>query len=150
MGVYSFGDVQCTIVGPGGAIQLGSSHALANEGISFDFIGNRNTMTTGAGRAVMHSLHAATPATITVRLMKTSGQNFLLGIMFDLQSTSSALWGINTIVVSDTARGDIATGMQCAFQKMPNNNWATEGNILEWIFEAGQAYELLGKGSNLQ
>lgn len=150
MAAYSFQDVQCTIVGPGGVIQLGSGHAVANEGISFDFVGNRNTMTTGAGKAVMHSLHVARPATITVRLMKTSGQNALLGVMFDLQSTSTALWGINTILISDTARGDVASGLHCAFQKMPNNAWATEGNILEWIFEAGEAYELLGSGNNSQ
>lgn len=149
MATYSFLDVNCTIVGPGGAISLGAGHAVANEGISADFVGNRNTMTAGAGKSVMHSLHAATPGTMTVRLMKTSSQNFLLGVMFDLQSTSSALWGINTLVVSDVARGDIVTGMQAAFQKMPNNVWATEGNILEWIFECGQMYELLGKGSNL-
>lgn len=149
MGTYSFQDVQATIVGPGGAFSLGSSEAVANEGITFDFIGDRNTMTVGAGTEVMHSLHAARPATITVRLMKTSSTNALLAVMFDLQQSSSALWGINTIAVSDVARGDVATGWHAAFQKMPANTWGTEGNILEWMFQSGRAFELLGTGNNL-
>lgn len=149
MGTYSFQDVQATIVGPGGAFSLGSSQAVANEGISVEFVGDRNTMTTGAGVEVMHSLHAAQPATFTVRLMKTSAVNALLGIMYDLQTSSSALWGVNTIMVSDTARGDVATGWNCAFQKFPNNTYATEGNVLEWVFQAGRAFELLGDGNNV-
>lgn len=150
MSTYSFQDVQATIVGPGGSFSLGSSQAVANEGISIDFVGDRNTMTVGAGIEVMHSLHAARPATFTVRLLKTSYQNYLLSIMFDLQTSSSSLWGTNVIVVSDTARGDVATGWQCAFQKFPNNSYATEGNTLEWVFQAGRAFEVLGDGLNVQ
>ena len=149
MATYSFRDVQATIVGPGGAFSLGSDRAVANEGITFDFVGDRNTMTTGAGTAVMHSLKAARPALVTVRLMKTSGANGLLAVMFDLQASSSALWGINTIVVSDLARGDVATGLNCAFQKFPDNAWGTEGNILTWAFQAAQAHEILGIAANL-
>ena len=148
MGTYSFQDVQATIAGPGGVFSLGSVQAVANEGISFDFVGDRNTMTVGAGQEVMHSLHAARPATITVRLLKVSTANALLSLMFDLQTSSSALWGINTIVVSDIARGDVATGWSCAFQKYPNNTWGTEGNTLEWVFQSGKAFESLGNGNN--
>lgn len=149
VGTYSFQDVQATIVGPGGAFSVGSSRAMANEGITIDFVGDRNTMTVGAGMEVMHSLHAAQPATFTIRLLKTDSANALLGIMFDLQQSSSALWGLNTIVVSDTARGDVATGWNCAFQKFPNNTYATEGNTLEWVLQAGRAFELLGDGNNV-
>jgi hypothetical protein len=148
VGTYSFQDVQCTVVGPGGAISLGSSQAVANEGITIEFVGDRNTMTVGAGQEVMHSLHAAKPATFTVRLLKTSTQNQLLAIMFDLQTSSSALWGTNVIVVSDLSRGDVATGWKCAFQKFPNNSYATEGNTLDWVFQAGSAFEILGSGKN--
>lgn len=148
MGAYSFQDVQASIVGPGGAFPLGSSEAIANEGITFAFVGNRNTMTAGAGVEVMHSLHAARPAIVTVRLLKTSLVNALLSAMFDLQQASSALWGLNTLVVSDIARGDVASAWQAAFQKFPDNTWATEGNTLEWMFDAGRAFELLGTGTN--
>lgn len=137
-------DVQAAIVGPGGAFTIGSDRAIANEGITIAFIGDRNTLTTGAGQGVMHSLHAARPAIFTIRLLKTDPANSLLSVMFDLQTSSSALWGINTILVSDLQRGDVASGRQCAFQKFPDNTYATEGNTLEWIFQAGYAHEILG------
>lgn len=144
MGAYSFLDVQAAIVGPGGAFTIGSDRAIANEGITIAFIGDRNTLTTGAGQGVMHSLHAARPAIFTIRLLKTDPANSLLSVMFDLQTSSSALWGINTILVSDLQRGDVASGRQCAFQKFPDNTYATEGNTLEWVFQAGFAHEILG------
>lgn len=137
-------DVQAAIVGPGGAFTIGSDRAIANEGITIAFIGDRNTLTTGAGQGVMHSLHAARPAIFTIRLLKTDPANSLLSVMFDLQTSSSALWGINTILVSDLQRGDVASGRQCAFQKFPDNTYATEGNTLEWVFQAGFAHEILG------
>ena len=144
MSAYSFADVNATIVGPGGSFRLGSDQAIANEGIDINFIGDANTMTSGAGVEVMHSLHAARPANFTIRLLKTSSTNGLLGIMLELQRSSSALWGINTIVVSDVSRGDVASGWFAAFSKFPDNKYATEGNTLEWVLQAGRAYELLG------
>lgn len=148
MSTYSFQDVNATIVGPGGAFSLGSDQAVANEGISVEFVGDKNTMTTGAGSEVMHSLHASRAATFTVRLMKTSPTNALLSAMYELQASSSSLWGTNTLMVSDVGRGDIATGLQAAFTKFPNNQWGTEGNTLDWVFHVGKAHEFLGPGLN--
>lgn len=143
---YSFLDVKCSIVGPGGAFSLGSDAGTAEGGISIELIEDKDTMVIGADGSPMHSLHAGQGGRITVRLLKVSAVNFLLSTMYALQSTSSALWGLNTIVVTDISRGDVVTCMQVAFSRQPANTWAKDGNVLEWAFTAGRVFELLGPG----
>jgi hypothetical protein len=146
---YSFLDVQASLVGPGAAFSIGSDAGTAEGGITVELAEDKDTMVIGADGSVMHSLHAAQGGTVTVRLLKTSGDNFLLSTLYALQSSSSALWGLNTIVITNIVSGDVVTCMQCAFKRQPSNTWAKDGNIIEWAFNAGQIFELLGAGIDL-
>src|SRR4051812_10193996 len=140
-------DVSATIVGPGGTFALGYGSCTAEEGISTAMVENKNTMTIGADGCVMHSLHAGNGATVTIRFLKTSGTNQLLQQMFDLQKTSSAYWGLNTIVISDPARGDQISCTNCAFQRFAGINYAKEGGMMEWVFDVGRLEAILGDGT---
>ena len=148
MPTYSFIDVAATITGPGGAFALGYGSSTAEEGISVAMVENKNTMTIGSDGAVMHSLHAGNGGTITVRFLKTSPTNKMLQQMFDLQRVTSALWGLNTIVISDPARGDQIACTSCAFQRMPNISYAKDGGPQEWVFDAGRIDAILGDGTS--
>jgi hypothetical protein len=96
----------------------------------------------------MHSLHAGNGGTVTVRFLKTSPTNQMLQVMYDLQRISSAVWGLNTIVISDPARGDQISCTNCAFQRFPNVNYAKDGGTQEWIFDAGRIDGILGSGTS--
>jgi hypothetical protein len=144
---YSFMDIAATITGPGGTFALGYGACTAEEGISVAMVEPKNTMTIGSDGCVMHSLHAGNGGTVTIRFLKTSGTNQLLQQMYDLQRVSSAFWGQNTIVISDPARGDQISCTQCAFQRMPNINYAKEGGTMEFVFDAGRIDAILGDGT---
>ena len=73
--VYSFEDVQATITGPGGTISLGAGAGNAQEGISVEFIDDKDNMLMGADGSGVHSLRASNAARILVRLLKTSPVN---------------------------------------------------------------------------
>jgi hypothetical protein len=146
MATYSFMDVNASIVGPGGAFALGYGSGNSEEGISVAMVENKNLMTIGADGSVMHSLHAGNGGTVTIRYLKTSPTNQALAVMYDTQRISSALWGQNTIVISDPARGDTITATQVAFQRQPNVNYAKDGGVQEWIFDAGVVNVVLGDG----
>jgi hypothetical protein len=139
-------DCNASIVGPGGSFNLGYGSGNSEEGISIGMVENKNTMTIGADGSAMHSLHAGNGGTVTLRFLKTSPTNGMLATMYDQQRLSSAVWGQNTIVVSDPARGDIWTCTQAAFQRMPNVNYAKDGGIQEWIFDCGSVTGVLGQG----
>jgi len=145
MATYSFLNVNCTIVGPGGeGINLAAGAASAEEGITLEMAEDKNVMTIGADGKGQHSLIASDACTITVRLLKTSPANGKLQIMYDLQSASSALWGINTITVSDLARGDISVAQSCAFKKKATLTYAKEGGMMEWVFDGISLNTVLG------
>jgi hypothetical protein len=144
--VYSFEDVLATINGPGGAINLGNGAAVAREGISVDFIEDKDNMTTGADGQAVHSLRPSKAATITVRLMKTSPVNAQLSVMYNTQIQSSAVWGQNIITITNPVTGDDYTCSEVAFRKFPTITWAEDANMNEWTFNAGQADPLLGVG----
>jgi hypothetical protein len=146
MGVYSFLNIQASITGPGGAFALGAGSENAEEGITTSFVREKNTMTQGADGGGMHSLHASDAGKITVRLLKTSPVNAQLSALYRFQKANSGQWGQNVIMVSDTQRGDVCTGRQCAFTKHPDLTYATEGGIIEWEFDAIRLDELLGAG----
>lgn len=146
MGVYSFLNVQASITGPGGAFSLGAGSENAEEGITSAYVGEKNAMTIGADGGGMHSLRASNAGKITVRLLKTSPVNAQLNALYRFQKANSGQWGQNVIVVSDTQRGDVCTGKQCAFSKHPDIVYATEGNTNEWEFDVIQLDELLGAG----
>jgi hypothetical protein len=148
MATYSFIDGAASIVGPGGSFSLGYGSGNAEEGISVAMVENKNTMAIGADGSVMHSLHAGNGGTVTLRFLKTSTTNQMLSIMYDLQRISSAVWGQNTIVISDPARGDQISCISCAFQRMPNVNYAKDGGVQEWMFDAGRIDVVLGDGTS--
>lgn len=143
-GTYSFLDCSASITGPGGSFPLGQGAGAAEEGITIERTGDKDTLTIGADGTPMHSLHADKSGRITIRVLKTSPTNSLLQAMYDIQSISSAVWGNNVIVISDTARGDTTAARAVAFQKFPNITYAKEGGVNEWTFNAGYIDAVLG------
>lgn len=144
MSTYSFLDVSASIVGPGGAFDLGYGAANAEEGITVAMVEAKNTMTIGADGEVMHSLHAGKGGTITVTLLKTSPTNAKLSALYAAQSLSSATWGNNVIVVRNSASNDLCSARSVAFQKIPDWQNAKDGGTVAWIFDAGKVDQLLG------
>lgn len=147
MAVYSFLSVQATIDGPGGNFAIGNGAASSEEGITFAYTEDKNTMTIGADGQGMHSLHAGKSGTVTVRLLKTSPMNAALMQMYNLQTANPALHGANTLTVRDTFRGDVAVARECGFKKAPDITWAKEGGINEWTWDAIYLDETLGVGT---
>jgi hypothetical protein len=143
MATYSFMDVHCSIVGPGGAFSLGYDAGVAEEGITITRA-EKNKMTIGADGAVMHSLSANKSGKITLRYLKTAPTNALLMAMYDFQSLSSALWGINALVLNNSASGDVITMTAAAFTKASDTPYQTEGGMLEWEFDVGSIASILG------
>lgn len=141
---YSFIDVAASLVGPTGGVQFGYGNAIADEGITIDMAGDKNTMTIGADGKGMHSLHADKSGMVTVRVLKISPVNAALQIMYDTQTVSSALHGNNTITVTHTVSGDLTTCANCAFKKKPNIKYAKDGDILEWVFDSLSITTILG------
>lgn len=145
---YSFLDVQASIDGPGGNFPLaGEAAGIAEEGISIEPTGDKNTMTPGADGSWMHSLHADKSGTVTLRLLKTSTVNAQLQAMYNFQTTSSANHGKNTITIRDVARGDTITCSGVAFAKQPATPYAKAGGNIEWTFHAGSIEAQLGSGA---
>lgn len=140
-------DVQASIVGPGGSFSLGYGAGTAEEGLTVEMTEDKSTMTIGADGSVMQSLHAGNSGTVTVRLLKTSPTNKQLAIMYDLQRTSSAFWGQNTILISNAATGDQISCNFCAFRRWPNVTYAKDGGMQEWPFLVGMVNGVLGDGT---
>lgn len=144
--VYSFLNINAFMVGPGISANLAAGAAASEEGITIEANEDKNVMTVGADGKVQHSLIANDAATVTIRLLKTSPLNQALMIAYDLQSSSSALWGINTITVTDSGRNDSTVVTQMAFKKKPTITYAKEGGMMEWAFDGGIAESVLGSG----
>lgn len=144
MSTYSFFDVQATLVGPTGIVQLGYGAAVADEGITIEAAGDKNTMIIGADGEGMHSLHADKSGTVTVRLLKTSPTNAKLMAMYDAQTLSSALHGQNLITVTNPVAGDMTTARSCAFKKRPSLAYKKDGDIVEWVFDSIKIDTILG------
>ena len=143
---YSFLNVNCSLIGPGGALNLAAGAAAAEEGITIEPSEDKNQMTIGADGKGQHSLIASDACTATIRLLKTSPLNAALMLMYDLQSASSALWGTNVITLTDSGRGDRTVIQAAAFKKKPGLTYAKEGGIMEWTFDGITATSILGSG----
>lgn len=141
---YAFNDVQCTLNGPGGSISLGAGAANAKEGISIEYLEDKDKMTIGADGSSMHSLIASNAGKIMIRLLKTSPFNGVLYAMYNLQKSSSLYWGSNIIGVANAVTGDSYVCSACAFTKAPRNDYAEEAGLLEWDFNAGSITAVLG------
>lgn len=146
MSTYSFLDCQATINGPGGSFSLGAGAGAAEEGISVNQAEEKDTLTVGADGSAMHSLHAGTNGTVTVRLLKTSPRNQQLMALYNSQKQTSANWGQNNITVSDIVRGDVISARSVAFAKVPDLTFAKDAGVNEWTFTAGHIEYLLGAG----
>ena len=142
---YSFLDVQASIYGPGGNVSLAGDEAGVEQGgTPVTPAGERSKMTVGADGSVMHSLLGDKSGTVSVKLLKTSSVNAALQIMYNLQTTTGAQHGMNTIVIRDVARGDVITCQNCAFAKQPAITYGTDAGAVEWTFNAGSISFLLG------
>lgn len=144
MTTYSFLDVQANISGPGGSVNLGNGAAVAEEGITVEMAGDKNTMTIGSDGQGMHSLHADKSGTVTVRLLKTSPVNAQLMAMYDLQTSDPSLHGKNIITINSPRIGDNNGCREVAFKKKPPMVYAKEGGINEWVFDAIKIDTILG------
>lgn len=143
MGTYSFNEVTATVTGPGGAVSIGYGAAVAEEGITIEPTEDKDVMTIGADGEVMHGLRAGNPASIVVRLQKTSPTNALLSAMYNLQTLSSANWGQNVILVRHNVSGDTSTGTAMAFRRHTGVTYAKDPNMNEWAFQ-GKVDRILG------
>lgn len=143
---YSFLNVNATIAGAGGVFNMAAGAAAAEEGITIEPVEDKNVMQIGADGQGQHSLVASDAKLITVRLLKTSPINAALMAMYNLQSASSALWGKNTITVTDTGRNDYNVIQKCAFKKVPVLTYAKEAGLNEWIFDGVSGNSILGAG----
>lgn len=144
--VYSFLNVNATIAGPGGVLNLAAGAAAAEEGITIEASEDKNVMTIGADGRGQHSLVASDACVLTIRLLKTSPINAGLMIMYDLQSATSALWGQNVLTIVDSGRNDLTVIQSAAFKKKPTITYAKEGGMMEWTFDGIKASTVLGLG----
>lgn len=144
MSTYSFLNVQATIAGPGGTINLGYGAAVADEGITVQRAGDKNVMLIGADGEGMNTLRADKSGSITVRLLKTSPANAQLMALYNAQSLSSTTWGQNVVTVTQTGVGDLHACRQVSFKKVPDMNYKKDGDIVEWAFDAVKIDSILG------
>lgn len=142
---YSFANIVCAIAGPGGSFSL-SAGGVANEGITLSF-NPRVTTVWGADGEWMHSLHAAKGGRIVIRVLKTGAANALLSTLCNFDMQSSANTGLNVISLIDPQRGDNWTAQGCAFEKMADVAYATEGGMIEWTFICGATSGTFGAGT---
>lgn len=144
MSTYSFLDVNATLVGAGGVIDLGAGAGVSDEGITIEMAGDKNTMTVGADGEGMHSLHADKSGTVTVTLLKTSPTNAKLMALYQLQTSASNLHGQNVITVTNPKTGDVTTCRQSAFRRPPANVYAKDGGTNSWVFDVVKIDTILG------
>lgn len=129
---YSFLDVNASFAGPTGAFSL--TGGSAEEGITIAMREDKNLMVVGADGSVQHSLRADNSATITIRLLKNSPTNSLLSGQYNIQKSSSTLWGQNVININASI-GDEIIATSVAFKKQPSVTYAKDGGMNEWEFE---------------
>ena len=63
--VYSFLNVNATMAGPGGVLNLAAGAAAAEEGLTIEPVEDKNVMTIGADGKGQHSLIASDAVTLT-------------------------------------------------------------------------------------
>lgn len=145
MGVtYTFQDVAATLTSPTGTVDLGFGAGVADEGISIEMAGDKNTMMIGADGEGMHSLHADKSGTVTVKLLKVSPTNAKLQAMYDAQSARGELWGQNFIAIRNVKSGDLTSCRSGAFKKKPALMYAKDGNVVEWTWDFLKIDSVLG------
>ena len=144
MTTYSFMDTSATLTCSDATIDLGYGAGVAEEGISFVMLDDKNNMVVGADGEGMHSLRAGKAGQVIVRLLKTSPTNAKLGNLYDLQQASSKKWGSSTITFNHSGSGDNGTASKCAFKKRPDMRYAKDADVVEWVFDAIKLVTKLG------
>ena len=144
MSTYSFQDVTASLTGPTGVVDLGFGSSVTKEGITVAMNGPRNVMTPAADGEYMHSLKADKSGTVTVRLLNTSPVNAMLQAMYNAQSLTTSLWGNNVIIIRNKGNSETVTCRGVAFQKLPDRVYAEEGQMVEWVFDAGKIDVITG------
>lgn len=146
MASYSFNDVNATFAGAGGSAILGAGAGSSKEGITCEFLDDKDSMLIGADGSGVHSMRASKAGRVTVRLLKSSPWNAVLAAMYNAQTLSTRLWGKNVLTVTNLVTLDnyVCTGV--AFQKMPSVTWAEDANYNEWTFLAIHMDPILGAG----
>lgn len=144
MNAYAFQDVTCNMTSPVGTVDLGYGSGSADEGITLNPNGDKNTMTVGADGTAMHSLHSDQSAVVTVRLLQTSSRNQILMAMYNASQVSSLAWGQIGFIVRQHIGGDAHTAIRCAFKKKPDIKYGKDGAIFEWPFDCARLTSVLG------
>ena len=144
MSTYSFLDNNCTLVGPGGTVNLSAGAGSAEEGVTIVPATDINTMTIGAGGAIMHSLHANKSGQVTVALLKTSPTNQQLAQLYAFQTSSAINHGKNTITMANNQTGDVITCQSVAFRRAPDLKYAMDSGMNTWEFDVGTIDRTLG------
>lgn len=142
---YSFGDIVCSITGPGGSFTI-SEGGVADEGITIAMTDDKTSMVTGADGSWMHNLHEANSGRVTIRLMKNSPLNRRMMDLYNYQTGSSAYTGQNTLVLSNPQWGEDHLCKGGAFVKLPDNVSAKDGAAMEWTMNFGSIDTKLGDG----
>ena len=144
MSTYSFLDVNASIVGPGGSINLAAGAAVADEGITIESSEDIGSLTIAADGTPMHNLHANKSGTITVHLLKTSPVNQKLAQMYALQTAAGSTHGQNTISITNSNTQDVVTATSVGFKKAPTITYAKDGGMNAWTFICGRIDRALG------
>jgi hypothetical protein len=103
-------------------------------------------MQVGADGFGQHSLNADRSGRLRVRLLRLSPVNAILSTMFNLQTTSAALHGQNSITITDKVKGDLLVAQQVAFTKHPAYGFGKEAGVVEWEFAAVRVDLSVGVG----
>jgi len=141
---YSFLNVNASLVGPGGAINLGAGSGSSEEGITIEPNEDIDTLTVGADGTPMHSLHADRSGEVTIRVLKTSPVNQKLALMYALQTADASQHGRNVLTIANAYTQDFISCQQVAFKRAPSLTYAKEGGMNEWTFNAGIIERALG------
>lgn len=144
MSTYSLIDVQATFTGPGISIPIGAGAGLAEEGISIEAIDNVGHMVIGGDGTPMQVLQVTKGYRVTLHLLKTSLTNAPLMAAQQIQRSSGALWGRNSISLTDILSGDEFTGQAVAFEKTPRIDYDKPGKMVDWTFLVGIGDWILG------
>jgi hypothetical protein len=159
-GVWSFVDLQVTLIYPNGTTVLQSvtgtqvggvdvgAGGFSEEGLRITRLREKNIMTEGADGSIMHSLRASKAARIMLSFLKTAPANAALSQVWNAQEGDSSQWGRNSFHITQTSTGDNFTLNSVAFVKFPDTNYRAEGGVMDWEFDVGFCDSILGNGYN--
>lgn len=134
---YSFLDINATLVGVGGTVNVGSGSMVAEEGIEIEAVEDKSTMRIGADGSTVHSLHASTACTVRINLLAESETNEQLNRMYKLQTVSSKTHGKNVLTINNTASNEMIVLSNGAFKKTPKKSFKKDAEIVTWEFDFG-------------